>query len=148
MTDAVIIPLDSWQDPQGDVVLIYSEYECSVYLACWKAAGVPADYIGHLSFEHASGVRSFAREYLPYRVPAHSHHSYILRIPDSELVREHIAYRQRHYPNFPSRLSDPNHYVVMGHDIYHEILARHFTASTIPTQDVKDPRLLRLIAYG
>ena len=99
MTDAIIIPLAFWQDPQGDVILVYSEHECSVYFACWNGAGEPADFIGRLSFEQASGVRSFRQEHIPYRIPPHSGHSYILQIPDSELVRDHIAYRQRHYPN-------------------------------------------------
>lgn len=39
------IPLGSWQDPQGDVVLIYSEFECSISFACWDKRGVPADYV-------------------------------------------------------------------------------------------------------
>jgi|SRR3974390_2086878 len=148
MIDATIIPLDFWQAPQGDVILVYSEHECSIYFACWKSAAVPADFIGHLSFERASCVRSFGREYLPYRFQSTSHHSYILQIPDSELLREHVAYRKIHYPNSPANLLDRNHYVVKGHDIYHEILARDFTASTIPKQDLTDPRLLRLIAYA
>ncbi len=146
MTDAIVIPLEFWQDPHGDVILIYSEQECSVYFACWKARGIPAEFIGHLSFR-ASAARSFAREYLPYRVPPHTHHSYILHIPSSDFVREHTAYRQSHYPNSP-KLPEPNHYVVQGHDIYHEILAYHFTTSTIPNQNVTDPRLLRLIAFA
>jgi len=37
------------------------------------------------------------------------------------------------------------HFVVMGHDIYHEILAVGFTASTIPAKTIQDPRLLELI---
>ena len=36
MIDATIIPLDFWQAPQGDVILVYSEHECSIYFACWK----------------------------------------------------------------------------------------------------------------
>lgn len=147
MTDAIVIPLGFWQNPQSDVILVYSECECSIYFACWKAAGIPADFIGQVSFEHASAVRSFTREYLPYRFPTHNHHSYILQIPNSDLVEEHVAYRQRHYPNSPER-SKPIHYVVVGHDIYHEILADNFTAKAIPNQNVQDPRLLRLIAYA
>lgn len=147
MTDAIVIPLEFWQDPQGDVILIYSEHECSVYLACWKSTGEPADFIGHLSFEHASVVRSFTREFLPYRLPRHDHRSYILRIPESELIHEHVAYRQQRYPHMPT-LPTPNHYVVVGHDIYHEILANSLVAGTIPNPNVIDPRLRRLIALG
>ena len=128
MTDAIVIPLEFWQDPQGDVILIYSEHECS-------------------SFEHASVVRSFTREFLPYRLPRHDHRSYILRIPESELIREHVAYRQQRYPHMPT-LPTPNHYAVVGHDIYHEILANSLVAGTIPNPNVIDPRLRRLIALG
>ena len=145
MIDAVAIPLEFWQDPQGDVILIYSEHECSVYFACWVTAGEPATFIGHLLFDHAWGVRSFRREFSPYQIsnPAKSE---ILRVQDSELVREHVAYRQSHYPHLPpSKLVVPNHYVVSGHDIYHEILADGFTCNKIPNHHVTDPRLLRLI---
>jgi hypothetical protein len=143
MKKATVIPLEFWQDPQRDVILIFSEYECSVYCACWKAAGDPADFIGHLSFGHAASVRGFRREFLPYQVQGR-HHSYILQIVDSELVQEHKAYRQRHYPVSLSRLSDPNHYIVVGHDIYHEILADNFTSTAIAKQEIRDPRLIRL----
>ncbi len=144
MTDATVIPLKSWQDPQGDVVLLYSERECSVFFPCWLEAGQSADFIGHLAFEHASAVRSFGREFLPYRLPKHSHHSYILTVPDSDMVREHVAYRQSHYPQWPS-LPVPTHFVVVGDDIYHEILATSYTESTIPKQEISDGRLFRLI---
>ena len=144
MIDAVAIPLEFWQDPQGDVILIYSEHECSVYFACWLTAGEPAAFIGHLSFDHALCVRSFHREFSPYQVsnPGNSEN---LRVPDSELVREHLAYRQRHYSHLPTSLVVPNHYVVSGHDIYHEILAVGFKCNRIPNDSVTDPRLVRLI---
>jgi hypothetical protein len=144
VTDATIIPLQFWQDTQGDVILIYSEAECSVYFSCWVSAGEPADFIGHISFEHASAVRSFAREFLPYRVASHDNHSYILQISDPDFVREQVAYRQRHYPHFPGR--EQQHFVVTSHDIYHEILATSFIARTIPNQDITDARLLKLIS--
>jgi hypothetical protein len=146
MTDAIIVPLDIWQDPQGDVILVYSEYECSVYFNCWTSSAIPADFIAQLSFERASLVQSYRREFLPYRVARHSGHSYILRIPDSALVRDHTSCRQKHYPN-SSRFEHPTpeHYVVVGHDIYHEILAMGFTTTRIPKQSISDHRLLRLI---
>jgi len=146
MTDAIIIPLEVWQDPQGDVILVYSEWECSVYFSCWTTSGEPADFICQLSFQYAFAVRSFARKYLPYRIPQPSGHSFILRVPDSDLVREHITYRLHHYSDSPPQHSDLKHYVVVGGDIYHEILANGFTAATILKKDVTDPRLLRLIA--
>ena len=29
-----------WQDPVNDVILIYSERQCSIYFACWEAASM------------------------------------------------------------------------------------------------------------
>jgi hypothetical protein len=143
MSQVTIIPLDVWKNPQGDVILIFSERECSVYFGCWSAAGEPADFIAHLSFQCASAARSFGREFLPYQVPKHEYqHSYILSIADSEFVREHIDYRQRHYPN---DTRDRIHFVVDGHDIYHDILAASFTVTKIPNQKVTDIRLRKLI---
>ncbi len=37
MTQVTVIPLEFWQDPQGDVILTFSEHECSVYFGCWSA---------------------------------------------------------------------------------------------------------------
>jgi hypothetical protein len=106
MSASIVVPLDFWQDPQSDAILVYSEHECLIYFAFWIAAGEAADFIGQLSFERSCGVRSYGREYLPYELP--------------------------------------NHYVVEGHDIYHEILASGLTTSTISHRDITDPRLLRL----
>jgi hypothetical protein len=144
MSVPIVVPLNIWQDPQGDVILVYSERECSIYCACWTAAGQAADYIAQLSFEGSRGVRSYGREYLPYEVPKHEFRSWILKIPDSDLIREHVAYREKHYANSSAQPPVPSHYVVVGHDIYHEILANGFAASTILRRDISDPRLLRL----
>jgi hypothetical protein len=145
MMEATVIPLDFWQNPQGDVILVFSENECSVYFGCWSAAGEPADFIGHLMFQNASAARSYGREFLPYRVPKHDHHSYILSIPDSEFIREQIEYRGQHYPDSRVDTRGRIHYVVAGHDIYHEILAASFTAAKISKLYVTDARLRRLI---
>ena len=144
MSLPIVIPLDFWQDPQGDLILIYSEHECVIYCACWVASGERADFIGKLSFERGRGVRSYGREYLPYELPKHGYNSWILQIPDSDLIQQHLAYRRKHYPDSPAKQKVPNHYVVAGHDIYHEILADGFTTSTVLRSDISDPRLLRL----
>ncbi len=57
MINANIIPLEFWKDPQSDVIVIFSEGECSVYFSCWTHAGEPADFIGKLSFNGAAAVR-------------------------------------------------------------------------------------------
>jgi hypothetical protein len=144
MKDANIVPLQFWQDPQSNVILIYGEHECSVYFNCWTSAGVDADFIGKLSFEGASAVRSFAREFIPYQTERHGQKSWILQVPDSDLARERVDYRKKHYPKSP--ISEAIHFVVVGHDIYHEILATAFTATTIPKAEVTDARLRCLFA--
>ena len=148
MKEATIIPLKFWQDPNNDVILIYSERQCSVYFACWRSAGEPADFIGQLTFDHASDVRSAWREHPPYRIPSHSCHSYILEIPDSEFVRQYVAFRNLRSPEFPITAAERHHFVVVGHDIYHEIVAEGFTAETIPNEQVTDPLLRALIDPG
>ena len=142
--DATVISLNCWQDPQGDIVLNYSERECSIYFGCWSSSGEPADSICHLSFRGASAVRSYRREFIPYRIPEHPGHSFILRIPDSEFLRDHVAYRQQHYPSGPAASLDRRHFVVIGHDIYFDILAADFSEETIPAATLTDERLLAL----
>ena len=144
MIDANVIPLQFWQDPQGDVILIYGEHECSVYFNCWASAGVDAEFIGKLSFEGASAVRSFSREFIPYQIEPQGEKSWILQFPDSDLARDRVEYRKKHYPESP--ISEQTQFVVVGHDVYHEILANKFAASTIPKVEVTDARLRRLFA--
>jgi hypothetical protein len=144
MKEATAIPIKIWPDPQGDIVLIYSEQECSVFFGCWITSGEPADYICQLSFHRAAAVRSFPREFLPYRYPPDASRPCILRIPDSDMLRELVTYRQRHYPQFPFDPSQHSHFVVPGHDIYHEILATGFSETTMPALELTDERLLSL----
>jgi len=143
MTNVSAIPLEFWQDPQGDVLLLRGEHECSVYFACWSAPAEPADFIGHLSFAGASAVHSYTREFSPYHLAEYHHRSFILQVAESRLLQENIDYQGLHYPKSPR--IQMKHFVVMGHDIYHEILAVGFTASTIPAKTIQDPRLLELI---
>lgn len=146
MIKAESIPLEFWQAPQSDVILIYGESECSIYFSCWQDRATPADYLGHLSFDGASAVRSFPREFTPYQA-INPLRSSVLRVPDSDLAKNHIEYRKRAYPQWPIKNeTNLSHYVVVGHDIYHEILAASFTANRIPKNQVTDPRLLNLIA--
>lgn len=144
MERTVQIPLEIWQDPVGDVLLIYSERECSVYFSCWTEAATPANFIGHLIFERAHGVRSFPREYLPYSSPAGDAKSWVMQVFGSEFIEEYLAYRKRHYPTGP--VTEPSHFVVHGHDIYHEILADRFDVTTVSRNGLTDQRLLRLFS--
>jgi hypothetical protein len=146
MKVAEIVPLEFWQDPVEDVILVFSERQCSVYCACWSAAGEPADFVGHLEFEDASDVRCSRRDYPPYQIQNDTDEcSYILKVSDSDFVREYITRRNLRLPEAPLRFSDRHHFVVMGHDVYHEIVAASFTATTIPKSELKDPILRALI---
>ena len=44
------------------------------------------------------------------------------------------------------RRPSPGHYLIVGHDIYHQVVAGEFTAVTVPKRSIRDPRLLALIA--
>jgi hypothetical protein len=72
----------------------------------------------------------FTVSLIPINTKGHRQKSYILQIPDSDLVRDRVEYRKRHDAKTP--IAQRTHYVILGHDIYHEILAVSFTASTIP----------------
>src|SRR5947208_1114882 len=94
-----VIPLECWQDPESDIVMTFSQSECSVFFGCLAAPDEPADHIACLSFERAVAVRSVTRSivppFFPYRIPKHQHRSFILRMTGSDMQRE---YRQRHDP--------------------------------------------------
>jgi hypothetical protein len=141
--EAEAVAIQSWQDPQGDIVLIYSERECSIFFGCWIAPGEPADYVCQLSFQRVAAVRSYPREFLPYRLPVRTGPC-IYRIIESDLLREVIAYRQRHYPGRSFDSSQYQHFVIAGHDIYHEILAVRFAEARIAASELVDERLMAL----
>lgn len=145
MDQATEIPLQYWLDPQGDSVVIYSSRECLVFRGCWVAPGEPADFIACLSFNDVGGVRCFPREFSPYHPRQSSNGSSIWYLADSEMIREYLAYRHRHYPNGKVDGSKLCHYVIEGHDYCHDILARGFTESAIPAGDIVDDRLKRLL---
>ena len=142
------IPLAAWQDPQGDVLLVYSEAECSIYFGCWTNAGQPADYVCRLRFKGAKGVRSYPREFVPYDYTSR-HHSSILEVEASpwraEQIEKHWRLSETVYTSHPPLPFEVRHFVVKGHDIYHEILAAEFEESRIERKDINEPRLLALI---
>lgn len=139
------IPLQYWPDPQGDSVLVYSAAECLVFRACWEESGIPAGFVSCLSFQRVRGVRCFPREHSPYlRIQRH-YRSAVLNFSDSEMIREHLAYRQRHYPQSLGDSSGLRHFVIEGHDFCHEILAYGFTETAIPAGDIQDPKIRRLL---
>jgi hypothetical protein len=143
MHTVAVIPLRSWQDPQGDAVLVFTEADCAVFLPCWADARQPADHICRLSFSHAAVVRSYRREFIPYQVPSHPHHSYILQVQGSDLLQEHLDYRRRTYPRSARR--DLLHFVVVAHDIYHEILAESVTETALPSSALSSALLAQIL---
>lgn len=144
MTNATVIPLPYWQDPQGDVVVHFSERSCSVYFGCWDESGAPADFIGQVAFEGACACRSFRREFLPLRHGSTAK-SYLLQIADSDLLREIQAHREQHYPHSQTIRGPLWHFVVVGHDIYHEVAATGFTTHSLRRDQLSDPQLRRLL---
>ena len=140
---AVPIPINVWQDPQGDVVLYYSREGCNVSFGCWAAAGEPADYICELGFNHAWAVRGVNSEYLPYEIQEQNR-SCIYEVTDSEWLKHESEQRSRSYPEWKkwdSRLY--HHYVMSGHDNYVEVIAASFEERLVSRREAGE--LARLI---
>lgn len=84
---AIQIPLEVWQNPQGDVILNVSESECAVYFGCWNEDGSPAEYLAKITFKGFWSTNFTHAEYIEYEYES-LHHSYILEVTDSEWHRE------------------------------------------------------------
>lgn len=145
MGDAVEIPLRYWADPQGDSVVVYSSQECHVFRGCWTSPGEPADYISCLTFHGVKGVRCFPREFSPYTTVERTYPSSLLSLADSDMLVEYRAFLVNHYPHRSVDTSNLRHFVIDGHDFYHEILAVGFTEQVIYARDITEPRLRRLL---
>jgi len=142
---ALGIPLNVWQDPQGNVALRYDRGQCFVYFACWAEAGVPADYLCQLTFHHAWAVRGLRLEMLPYETKEPFYQSSIFVVEDSRWLREVSDQRLKNYPNWKTwDTRDYLHYVVQGHDNYYDIIASGFDETKLSETDAGD--LAHLIA--
>jgi hypothetical protein len=141
---AIPLPLEVWQDPQGNVVLHHSREGCSVYFGCWAEAGEPADYLCRLTFHHAWAVRGFNLECLPYRAQEHNYRSYIYRVEGSAWLEQVSEQRQACYPEW-KRWDGREylHYVVSGHDNYYDVIAAGYNAQIIPEGEAGE--MVRLI---
>ena len=125
---ARVVPLHSWQDPQADVLLRYSEDVCEVRFSCWGKDAQPAEYTGVLLFECARAVRSERSEFAPFDVPVHNVHSYILEVDDCSWVDAVRARNRKLYDVRSTVEAEPlRHFVVLGHGVYHEVLATGFS---------------------
>ena len=128
----IAIPLNVWQDPQGNVVLRYSREECLIYFGCWTDAGSPADYLGQLTFHHAWAVRGLRLEWHGYEIAEHKYHSSILSIQNSKWLSQLTEQRLHAYPNWKRwDTREYLHYVVSGHDNYYELIATGFEESIV-----------------
>lgn len=123
---AIEIPLEVWQDPQGDVILNVSERECIVYFGCWNEDSSPADYIGKITFNGCWSTNFTHAEYIEFE-HEHSHHSYILSVIDSQWLKTLVMKHKRLYPNSNKEQIGYKHYVVRGHDVYAEVIALDFS---------------------
>ena len=141
---AAPIPLQVWQDPQGDVVIKHSRSECAVYFGCWTNAGEPADYICELQFEHTWAVRGYCSEYLPYLVKQGLPRSSVYEIANSTWLRQASEQRLSDYPRWRDwDKKKYHHYVIHGHDNYYEILASGYSEKQISCDEAGE--LKRLI---
>jgi hypothetical protein len=129
---ATAIPLNAWQDPQGDVVLRYSRERCHIYFGCWVDAGTPADYLCELTFHNAWAARGLCLEGAPYKTNPHSYHSFILVVEESRWLQQLAAQRLEYYPRWKSwDTREYLHYVVEGHDNYYDIVATGFDEAIV-----------------
>lgn len=127
--------LESWQDPQGNPLLILSEQSCDVFLGCWTETGEPANYICKISFSSAWASRSYTNEFLPYEIKD-SGRSSILEITNSKWLKESVEYRLKTYPHWkPSNKEMYHHFVIQGHDLYVEVLAESYIEQIIPLNE-------------
>ena len=145
MKIAIAKQLTYWQDPQGDVLLFYSERDCNVYFGCWLQSGEPADFACKLTFYDTGAIRSYPREFLPYQIKNHEYHSKILLVEDSDMLKEYKLYRTHQYPNDKRPLKQLLHFIVVGHDIYHEILPEKYEEQKVMIHEITDDRVRNLI---
>jgi hypothetical protein len=131
---AIQIRLKNWQDPQGDVALLFTRDRCEVFFGCWAAPAEPADHLVRLSFEHGWAARCVCSEYPPYtyEINERSPSSSILEVQESQWLKELSDRRLETYP----RWKDWDHkrylhYVVQGHDNYVDVVALGFTETLI-----------------
>jgi len=124
---AKAIRLRRWQSPVADVLLIFSEEICSVYFCIQNDSDGHLDpsSIGRLQFSSAHAVRSCRTEVLPYYDRENSYHSCILEVFESPWLPHALSgiYSE---DLRASRLKKMRHFIVAGHDIYHELAAEAY----------------------
>jgi hypothetical protein len=138
LESATQVPLSVWPDPQGNPLLIVSEYRTLVYLGCWEASAVPADYVCRLAFEHGWASRSMNVEFLPYKTIG-TGTSPVYEVTNSAYLRDASKWRSTVYDKWKTwDTAAYRHFVISGHDIYVEVIAKNFFEERIPVGDVKE----------
>jgi hypothetical protein len=125
---AKAIPLQQWQDPVEDIAVVFSEGACNIYFFVGDS-----ELIGKLSFDCAVTCRSVCTEVAPYQDRESSLSSYILEIFHSPWPAE-VEFGF-YTEQARVRIHEKRHFLVKGHDVYHEILCRGFSESYLSTQD-------------
>ena len=126
---AKAIGLQEWQDPVDDVVAVFSERSCDVYFFIRES-----EKIGKLSFEAAWAFRSVKTECAPYMDRESTLHSYVLEVFNSPWPSE-IEFGFYTESSKARLHSEAKHFLVQGHDIYHEVLCRGYTEKYLMKSD-------------
>jgi len=133
------IPLEVWQDPQGDVVLQISEHECFVYFGCWDENGEPADFLAKLTFD-CKEAKYIKSDFVPYKRNNLHNHSCIFIVENSLWLNNYIERKIKRNPlvKNPEKTWDDKslkHYIIQGHDIYVELISSGYILEKIPSQE-------------
>lgn len=133
MSSGIAITLKYQHDYVEDSVLIYSCYECAVYLVADNEEN-PGSFV-KLCFQRARCARSARTDCSPAIgiYPRESSASFIVELTESDWILE--AHKAYVYAGTELR-PGARHYVVTNHDIFHEVLAESFTESLVePNSD-------------
>lgn len=130
------ISLEVWQDPQGEVVLHSSDRKTCIYFGCWDEKGDPAGYLAKIIFEHCCATKFVHSSYPPYEVTGERSRSAILNVFDSQWLRALVERKKELHPNLINPQEAYNgklykHFVVLGHDVYVDVIATGFRIEKI-----------------
>jgi hypothetical protein len=137
---AKAIPLREWQDPVEDVAILLSERRCTVYFSVGES-----EKIGRLSFEGVWATRSVRTEVAPFDDTASGYSSYIIEVFDSSWPAEveHGFYTE----SARARLyNESRHFLVKGHDVYHEVLCRGYVEAYLSPGELSFPYAKQCLA--
>jgi len=127
---AKAIELKQWQDPVEDVAVVFSEGTCNVYFFV-----ADSELLGKLSFAGATAIRSVRTEVAPYMDRECKFSSYILEVFCSPWPTEiEFGFYTEQAREF---LHKKRHLLVMGHDIYHEILCLDYSETYLSKADAE-----------